>query len=52
VARASDADAAGTLVAGIAGGVPVSACFLQPVNSPTQTNPDTATNNNSFFILG
>jgi len=53
VARASDADTAGTLVADIVvGGVPVSACFLQPVNSPTHTNPDTATNNNIFFILG
>jgi hypothetical protein len=52
VARASDADAAGTLVADIVVvGVPVSACFLQPVNSPTPTNPDTATNDNIFFIL-
>ena len=60
MAGASGAGAAGALVAGavgalvadVVGGVPVSACFLQPVNSPTQTNPDTATNNNNFFILG
>jgi hypothetical protein len=51
-AGASGADAAGALVAGIVGGTPVSACFLQPVNSPTYTNPDTAINDNNFFILG
>jgi hypothetical protein len=50
-AGASGAGAAGALVADIVGGVPVSASFLQPVNSPTQTNPDTATNDNNFFIL-
>ena len=52
VAGASGAGAAAALVADIVGGVPVSASFLQPVNSPTQTNPDTATNDNNFFILG
>jgi hypothetical protein len=51
-AGASGAGAAGALVADIVGGVPVSACFLQPVNSPTQTSPDTATNDNNFFIFG
>jgi hypothetical protein len=50
-AGASGAGAAGALVADIVGGVPVSACFLQPV-SPTQTSPATATNNNNFFIPG
>ncbi|MGO9587305.1 MAG: hypothetical protein ACLP2Y_14005 [Limisphaerales bacterium] len=44
--------AAGALVDGIAGGVPVSACFLQPVNNPTQTNPEITTNDNIFFIRG
>ena len=44
--------AAGALVADVVGGVPVSACFLQPVNAPTQTSPDIATNNNNFFIFG
>ena len=51
-AGASGAGTAGALVSGIVGGVPVSACFWQPVKSPTQTNPDTATNDNNFFILG
>jgi hypothetical protein len=51
-AGASGAGAAGALVADIVGGVPVSACFLQPVNSPTQANPDTAINDNNFFIPG
>ena len=52
VAGASGAGAAGALVADVVGGVPVSACFLQPVNAPTQTSPDIATNNNNFFIPG
>jgi hypothetical protein len=46
--------AAGAFVDGIsgvvAGGVDVSACFWQPVNSPTPTNPNTAANNNIFFM--
>jgi hypothetical protein len=45
---------AGAFVDGIsgvvAGGVDVSACFWQPVNSPTPTNPNTAANNNIFFM--
>jgi hypothetical protein len=52
VAGASGAVTAGALVADIVGIVPVSACFLQPVNRPTQTSPDTATNDNNFFMLG
>jgi hypothetical protein len=35
VAGVSGAVAAGALVAGIAGGELVSACFLQPANRPT-----------------
>ena len=42
--------AAGALVAGISGGVFFSACFWQPANNPTPANPNTAINDNIFFI--
>jgi hypothetical protein len=46
------AGAAGAVVDGASGadGVAVSDFFWQPVNSPTPTNPNTAANNNIFFM--
>jgi hypothetical protein len=51
---AGAAGAAGAFVDGAAGasGADVSDFFWQPINSPTQINPNTAANDNNFFMLG